>query len=200
MVMSYIRNGICILPVVLLTACAAALVPVTNDPMEKLAWAEELYDKQQRPLPAEKLINEAIAICSKENDLNCLGKANLNYGFFFRSPSIRKWEKIYKEHGFIDEDATYENRLVKSKEYFESAISYYTQENNFGALTNAYLNLGFAYYFLKEHEKECAPYKQSLEYNLKAIEKNPELPTALPQGFSSFKEYIEVQEKRAGCK
>ncbi|GGZ11311.1 hypothetical protein [Shewanella fodinae] len=198
--MSYISNGICICLGFLLTACAATLVPVTNDPMEKLAWAEELFSKQERPIPAEKLINEAITICSKENDFNCLGKANLEYGFFFRSPSLQKWEKFYKENGFLAKDVTYENRLIESKKYFEIAISYFAQERNFGALTNAYLNLGFAYHFLGQHEKECAPYEKSLEFNLMAIEKNPELPTALPQGFSSFKEYIESQQKRAGCK
>lgn len=197
--MGYIRKVILIWSIFLLTACAAALVPVTNDPMKKLAWASELFDRQQRPLPAEKLIVEAIDICSKENNVNCLGKANLTYGFFFRSPSIVKWEKIYKENGFIDKTANYANRLIKSKEYIESAITYYDRANNFGALTNAYLNLGFSYYFLKEHEKECEPYKMSLEFNLKAIEANPELPTSLPQGVSSYKEYIEIQQKRAGC-
>ncbi|MEW5743809.1 MAG: hypothetical protein AB1805_00025 [Nitrospirota bacterium] len=183
----------------IMPGCAAMLVPETNDPIEKLKWAGELFDRQERPLPAERLINEAIEICKNNNNQSCLGRAYLNYGFFFRSPSIRKWEKTYKESGFIDKTATYENRLIKSKEYFEKAIASFLQTNEYDALTSAYLNLGFAYYFLGDHKAECEPYAKSLEYHLKNIEANPNADVILPPGFSSYKEYLSVQQKRAGC-
>ena len=183
----------------MMSGCAAMNVPITSDPIEKLKWAQELYDRQGRPLPAERLITEAIEICKKNDDQSCLGKAYLNYGFFFRSPSVEKWQKYYEKNGFYDKTATYENRLTKSKENFEKAISYFLNANEFDALTNAYLNLGWTYYFMGDNKAECEPYAKSLEYNLKYIESNPNKPLALPQGVSSYKEYIEIQQKRAGC-
>lgn len=198
--MKYIGLAVAtVLIIVALTGCAAMLVPETNDPLEKLKWAQELYDRQARPLPAERLINEAIEICKQNNDYACLGKAYLNYGFFFRSPSIEKWQKQYKENGFYDKTATYENRLTKSKENFEKAISNFLEIKDYGALTNAYVNLGFTYYFMGDHKAECEPYAKSLEYNLKNTETNPNANVALPPGFTSYKDYIAVQQKRAGC-
>jgi len=182
-----------------LSGCAAMLVPETSDPIEKLGWATELFDNQGRPLPAERLIKEAIEICEKSNNASCLGKANITYGFFFRSPSIDKWEKYYRENGFYDKSATFDNRLVKSKEYFEKGISYYLQTKEYDALTNAYLNLGFTYYFLNDSKGQCESYSKSLEYNAKNMEVNPNAKVALPRGVSTFKEYVVPFQKRAGC-
>jgi tetratricopeptide (TPR) repeat protein len=193
------RIVICLIMIFLLSGCAAMGVPETNDPIEKLKWADELYDQQGRPLPAERLINEAIEICKRNNDLSCLGRAYLSYGFFFRAPSVEKWQKYYKENGFYDRTAAYENRLMKSKEYFEAAISKFMETKEYDALTNAYLNLGFTYYFMGDHNSECEPYAKSLEFYLKNIETNPDANVALPPGFSSYKEYIRVQQERAGC-
>ena len=189
-----------ILPILYLVGCAAMLVPETSNPIEKISWAYELFDNQGRPLPAERLIREAIEICEKDNDASCLGKAYVAYGFFFRSPSVEKHEKFYREHGFLDKKATYDTRLTRSKEMFERGISYYLKTNEYGALTNAYLNLGFAYYFLNDNDGECLPYAKSLEYNQKNIEVNPNAKVSLPAGVSSFTEYVTIQQKRAGCK
>jgi tetratricopeptide (TPR) repeat protein len=123
----------------------------------------------------------------------------LNYGFFFRSPSLRKWQETYKEKGFYDKSGTYENRLEKSKDYFEKAITCFIKTKEYGALTNAYLNLGFTYYFMGNHQAECEPYAKSLEYNQKNLEANSNANIVLPPGFTSYKDYITVQQKRAGC-
>ncbi len=184
---------------VLLQGCAAMLVPETNDPREKLGWATELFNNQERPLPAERLIREAIEICKASNDDSCLGKANVTYGFFFRSNSIKKWEKFYRENGFMDKEANIDSRLEISKQYFEKGIEYYLKTEEYDALTNAYLNLGFAYYFLGANKEECGPYEKSLESYKKNITRNPEANVALPEGASSFPEYVAAQQKRAGC-
>ena len=89
--------------------------------------------------------------------------------------------------------------MIKSKEYFEAAISKFMETKEYDALTNAYLNLGFTYYFMGDHNSECEPYAKSLEFYLKNIETNPGAKVALPPGFSSYKEYIRVQQERAGC-
>ncbi len=183
----------------ILAGCAAVGVPTTSDPIEKLKWASDLYDHQGRPLPAEGLIKEAIDICAKQNDQSCLGKANFEYGFFFRSPSIRDNEEIYRKHGFLDKTATFDNRLTKSKEYFQKSVEHYLNTTEYDSLTSAYLNLGFAYYFLGEHQNECEPYIKSLEYNARNIAANPNAHVVTPAGFATFSEYIKAQQQRAGC-
>lgn len=194
-------KGILLVPLILvLSGCAAMLVPETDDPIEKLGWATELFNNQQRPLPAEKLIREAILICENSADNECLGKAYVDYGFFFRSPSIEKWEKHYREHGFLDAEAVFDKRLETSRDYFNKGISYYLKTERYDALSNAYLNLGFTYYFLGQHENECSSYAKSLEFHAKNILLNPSANVALPEGASSFKEYVNGQQSRAGCK
>jgi tetratricopeptide (TPR) repeat protein len=192
------KNILLILAIIILGGCAAVGVPSTSDPIEKLKWADELYSRG-RPFPAEKLINEAIIICKENNNSECLGKAYLSYGFFLRSPSIKENQSTYKEYGFLNKDITFDNRLVKSKEYFDKAITEYLKTKRYDYLTNAYLNLGFAYYFLGEHKSECEPYRISLEYNQKNIKMNPNKKISLPKGFSTYEDYIAVQQKRAGC-
>ena len=182
-----------------LLGCAAMFVPETNDPREKLKWANELFDRQQRPLPAERLINEAISICTQNNDRECLAQAYITYGFFFRSRSIEKWQKIYQEKGFQDKTATYDMRHIKSKEYFEKSIPIWTELGRFDGLTNAYLNIGFAYEFIDNKAGACDPYVKSLENYRKNIERNPTANVARPQGFSKYEDYLSIQQKRAGC-
>jgi tetratricopeptide (TPR) repeat protein len=182
-----------------LLGCAAMFVPETNDPREKLKWANELFDRQARPLPAERLINEAIAICTQNNDRECLAQAYITYGFFFRSASIRKWEKVYRENGFQDKTVSYDTRYIKSKEYFEKAIPILTDLGQFDRLTNAYLNLGFAYEFIGNKAGACEPYTKSLESYRKYVERNPSANVALPQGFTTYEDYLSIQQKRAGC-
>jgi tetratricopeptide (TPR) repeat protein len=193
------KNILLILAIIILGGCAAVGVPSTSDPIEKLKWADELYNSRGRPFPAEKLINEAIIICQENNNSECLGKAYLSYGFFLRSPSIEKNHINYKKYGFRNSDITYDNRFIKSKEYFEKAIPEFLKIKSYDALTNAYLNLGFAYYFLGEHKSECEPYRLSLEYNKKNLEINPQVKISLPKGFSTYKEYVAIHQKRAGC-
>jgi len=107
-----------------LSGCAAMGVPYTSDPIEKLKWACGLFDYAERPLPAESLIREAIEICQKTNDSECLAQAYLTYGLFFRSLSLTGiYKNHYKKNGFWEKTATYETRFAKSDEYFEKALA-----------------------------------------------------------------------------
>ncbi len=151
--MSLKKGTIILATVSFLSACAAMLIPETDDPLEKLGWASELYDKQERPLPAEKLIIEAVDICTERRDYSCLGKSYIQYGFFFRSPSIQKWEKVYREQGFYDQKATYDNRLSRSLFYFEQAIANFSKTTEYDQLTSAFLNLGFAYKIIQDTQR-----------------------------------------------
>lgn len=105
-----------------LSGCAAVGVPYKSDPIEKLKWACFLFDCDDRALPAEGLIREAIEICQETKDTECLAQAYLTYGLFFRSLSVTGYKKFYIKWGFNDKTATYETRLAKSDEYFERAL------------------------------------------------------------------------------
>ncbi len=107
-----------------LSGCAAIGVPYSSDPIEKLKSACILFDHDERPLPAEDLIYEAIEICQKTNDTECLAQAFLTNGLFFRSLSLTgRYKNHYVKRGFDDKAVTYETRLAKSDEYFERALA-----------------------------------------------------------------------------
>jgi hypothetical protein len=87
----------------LLAGCAAMGVVATDDPAGKLRDATALFGGYARPLPAERLIREAIDIYEKQNDSLGLAEAYRTYGLFFRSTSIEgPWSKLYRERGFLD--------------------------------------------------------------------------------------------------
>src|SRR5439155_17074841 len=48
--------------------CAAFGVPPTRDPATKLRTATWLFDRQDRPLPAERIIREALELYQKDGD------------------------------------------------------------------------------------------------------------------------------------
>ena len=66
------------LVVLILSGCAAAGVPYTSDPAAKLADAAQLFDIQGRPLPAEKLIVEALDQYKDTNNQLGLAEAYIN--------------------------------------------------------------------------------------------------------------------------
>ncbi|MEW6521485.1 MAG: hypothetical protein AB1461_18975 [Thermodesulfobacteriota bacterium] len=186
---------------VTLSACAAALIPATSDPQKKIGYAYMLFDEQQRPLPAERLIREAIEAYKQQNDELGLAEGYRAYGFFFRSPAIEKWRKIYEEHGFLDKSATYFNRYDESIEYFEHSARLFEKNDKYDSLTNIYLNMGFTYEFAKKNDKACEAYRTSLVASSKFKESNPSTSITLPKGFvGTYEDYINGLLKRLECK
>ena len=182
----------------ILSGCAAVGIPSTSDPMEKIYWANELL-KKGRALPAERLIIESINICQDNNDSKCLGNAYSMYGFFFRSYAVERYKERYKEKGFYDKNATYENRFAQSKKYFEKAIVEFLKTKEYDMLANTYVELGHTYYFLRDKTKECVSYDMSLKYNKKFFEKKPTAKINLPTEYATYEEYINMEKKRAKC-
>jgi hypothetical protein len=68
----------------LMTGCAAALVPETPEPGKKLANAYFLID-QGRSLPAQKLIGEALAIYTGRHDDLGMARAYSAFGDLYRN-------------------------------------------------------------------------------------------------------------------
>ena len=173
-----------------------------SDPLAKLNAAENLFMSQDRPLWAERLIQEAIAIYHKRDDPTGLGHAHREYADLLRSNSVAaKWEKFYREHGFQDPSVTFDNRLAKSSEYYTKAIGYYQraekqdrEANRFDALTNVYFNMAWSYLMLEDRTQACSYYDRTLEAYAENIKRNP---GAKPIG--SVPNVVASAKKRAQC-
>jgi tetratricopeptide (TPR) repeat protein len=68
----------------LLTSCAAALVPETNDPKEKIQQAYTLMG-QGRSLAAEKLMKQAQDMFRKKGETSEVGRSYLALGDLYKS-------------------------------------------------------------------------------------------------------------------
>jgi tetratricopeptide (TPR) repeat protein len=180
--------------------CAAALVPATGDPYEKLSHASRLFDKQERPLPAEKLIIESIQSFEKADDKLGLAHAYRVYGFFFKSQGVEKWEKFYRENGFQDESAAFDTRLLKSIDYFDRSIPLFQNMQAYDIAVNVTLNKGFTLMQLNENSKACAAFEETLENNRRNIEAHPAAKPEAPAGFSSIEDYVAALQTKINCR
>jgi hypothetical protein len=72
----------------MVSACTAVGVVSSFDPLTKLNDAQVLYMSENRPLPAERLIQEALAVYQREDDAHGLGIAYREYGDY--SENVRR--------------------------------------------------------------------------------------------------------------
>lgn len=192
--------------VVLLSAgCAGVGVVATSDPLTKLNDAEELFVGQDRPLIAERLIREAMAIYEKQGDSHGLGNAYREYADLLLSPSVSgKWQKFYRRNGFQDRTVTYENRTAKASEYYSKALEYYARAadqlrnaNRYDSLTNVYFNMAYSYYRLDDRVKACGFYEETLGAYSENILRNPSAKPFSPSG--TVVDSVAAMKKQAGC-
>lgn len=132
--------------IVLLAACAGVGVIESSDPYVKLDQAEYLFSRAGRPIPAEKLIFEAMAIFRDRNDYRGLGHAYREYAGLLQTLGIVPHSLVQNE--FMDPSITQENRLAKAYEYYVRALDSYTlalpqviEPKDFGKRTDIYLNM-----------------------------------------------------------
>ncbi len=196
--------ALCVLA--LLSSCAGFGIVATSDPLAKLNDAEDLFMRQARPLPAERLIREAIAIYQERDDPHGLANAHREYGDLLRSPAILKWETVYRRDGFQDKSITFDNRFEKASEFYRKALTYYgraeqqqRQTETYDALTNVYFNMAWSHYRLDERDKACGYYDRAVEAYDENIRRNPSAKPYVPPGTGSFSEFIGAAKRRAGC-
>jgi len=182
-----------------LAGCAGVGIVAKSDPAGKLVQASELFEQQDRPLPAEKLIQEAIV--SYETTSNELGLANAyrTYAFFFRSASVEgNWSEHYRQNGFLDKSATFDGRYEKSVEYLEKARKIFADYGRFDALTTVNLNIGFTYEVMGYSGAACEAFDRSAQNNRDNLQ-GSRAKVALPEGFATFEEFLAPHRERAGC-
>ena len=109
----------------MLAGCAGVGVIASSDPLTKLNDAEDLYQEQDRPLIAERLIREAIVIYQERDDPHGLGNAHREYADLLRSRSIvGKWQTYYRQYGFQDTTVTFDNRLEPDSEVYVTGMCF----------------------------------------------------------------------------
>jgi hypothetical protein len=191
---------------IILTGCAGVGVITTDDPLTKLNDAGYLYERQNRPLIAERLIFEAREIYIKENNQFGLASANRQYGYFLASQSVTNWEKVYRENGFRDKSITFDNRNIKSKEYLTIALANYKvaesqakNKSEYDTIANINYNMANIYYTLENIASSCASLDNTLVAFNENIKRNPTAQPAMPSGYSSFAEFIKDEKKTYKC-
>ena len=193
-------RGCMLLLVTLLGACAGIGVIETSDPAQKLRDAEVLYDKEDRPLIAERLIQEAIEIYQSKNDKQGLADAYSQYGFLLRSHSVSgTWAAFYRQRGFLDKSVTFDTRYLKSVGYFEIATSLFAEQQRFDRATNASLNQGYSYVLMANNTEACRSFDRAHGYYEDNIRLNPDAKPSVPKGFVSYDDFSADVKRKYGC-
>jgi len=199
--MNHYRNFFAILLAVnLLAGCAAALVPATSDPARKLGWAQELFDNQDRPLPAERLINEAIEIYKTQHDELGLAEGYRVYGLFFKSQAVERQQNFYQNNGFQDKSAAYDKRLDKAAEYFYKSLALMQKNNASGSLPNVHLQIALTHWRMNNLGAACTAFDDSLKAYKARMQQHPDTKVVLPEEYSNFEIAVNDLKKRAGCR
>ena len=191
---------------VCLTGCAAVGVVATSNPATKLNDAADLLFRQDRPLPAERLIFEAIQIYQADGDNQGLGWAYRSYAELLSSNAIvsGKESKLYREGNFRDKSITFNNRLEKANEYYLMAIEHFKKaeaplikEDKYDALTNIYFNIATSYINLKNKNKGCVYFDKALGAYSENIKRHPTATPYSPIG--TVPQRIASLKENAGC-
>ncbi len=188
--------------IICLQGCAGVGVIQSSDPEVKISDAKHLmrYPNPNRPLIAERLIRETITICNNSKSEKCLGNAYNAYGWFFQEESVSRYTHVYKKQGFLHPTATYETRYKMAEEYFRKAEGIQKDTLQHDKLTNTYFGLGVLYsYYLLKPELACAAYSKSEKAYLRNIESNPQANVTLPEGYSTYSDFLAPEKEKAGC-
>jgi tetratricopeptide (TPR) repeat protein len=188
--------------VTVLTACAAAGVVATHDPAKKLRAAIELFDYAGRPLPAEKLVVDAIAQYQAAHDVAGLGDAYRVYGMFFGSRSVAAtgYQQHYSEKGFLDPSATWEGRYTKSIEYLRKSEALLIQTDRLDLLSNVYYHMAEDFVLMHDLGNACNAFGQSLQANTEFHRRHPATELDLSKGYRSFDDAIATAKRTTGCR
>jgi tetratricopeptide (TPR) repeat protein len=192
----------------LLSGCAGVGIVSTSDPGVKLDDAVVLFQKKNRPLPAEELIQEALVIYQERDDRHGLGNAHREYGDLLRSPAVVNWEPAYRKSGsFLDKSITFDNRLAKASEQYSIALENYRRAeqqelaaSKYDALTNVYYNMAWSNLALGARDEACTDFDRSLQAYNENMRGNP---TAHPYGARdsrSLPDTLALAKQQAGCR
>jgi hypothetical protein len=180
---------------------AVGLLP-TKSPAKKLANAVQLFDFQNRPLPAEQMILDAAAQYRESGDSIGLADAYRVYALFFRSRSLNQpnYAEHFRKKGFLDLEATYDRRYDRSLHYLALAEAIYSANAKHDLLSNVYFHMGDVSVLKGDLKEACQYYDQSISAQSTFHAEHPETLTELPKGAKSFDDALRASKQYAGCK
>ena len=188
--------------IVIISGCAAVGVPHTNDPYKKIAYANDLYQNQNRAIPADRLLVEAINIFNNKNDEAGLAISNRAYAYFLISDSVSgKYSGYFEKNGFLDKSTTFKNRYQSAIKYLNSSLVIFTRLKVADAPINVNYMLGRIYWIaLNETKNACEYFDRSLESYYAYKAKVPNGKIGIPNEFNDYKEFTLHIKEQAGCK
>ena len=183
---------IVILPISLVGRLAFG-IPYTSDPSKKLSQSYYLMS-QNRFIPAERIIGEALETYKERNDEAGMAEAYHTFGNLYKNGRLSTRNLLAFQNS-----GTYEKRFELSKDYFEKSARLYKNQQDFMGLTKSYFGMSNAYWGLKNKEKSCEYLDESLEaYNQgKAKDFNAHIP--ILTGWKDAREMITAFKKKSKC-
>ena len=182
-----------------LVGCAAMFGRSTGDPAVKLQWASELFSSKDDPVQAEKLIREAIDMYELKRDHLGLAEAYRQYGLFFRSNAVTKFESYYKVNGFLDEKVKFKDRYSKAIEYFNKSKDLYENYGHYDVLSNLYISLAKTYDIMNRQDEACEAFTKSVASFTRFKTANQEAQEQRALEIANYMEYVGLMKKQAGC-
>jgi len=182
-----------------LTGCAAMFGRSTSDPAVKLQWASELFSSKDEPVEAEKLIRDAIDMYELKRDHLGLAEAYRQYGLFFRSNAVSKFEDYYNTNGFLDEKVKFKDRYVKAIEYFNKSKELYADFGHYDVLSNLYISLAKTYVLTNRQDEACSAFTKSVESFTRFKKENQDVQEQRSLEITNYMEYVDLMKKQAGC-
>ncbi len=136
--MLHYKSSIIFLFTASLVGCSAAGVISSNDPSTKISQAYELKS-MSRPIPAQKLLQEALVIY--KNEMNKQGEANVYLGFgdLYKSESYQSQAAIFKGWGEYQSYANAADYYLKAGVIFKEQLDYWSLSRVYGAAGDAYM-------------------------------------------------------------
>ncbi|OGW34063.1 MAG: hypothetical protein A2X58_13040 [Nitrospirae bacterium GWC2_56_14] len=197
--MSLMRSLIAVCCVATLVGCAT-LQSKPEDPSGKLREAVELFSRKDEPVEAEELLHDVVEVYEKNQDDLGLAEAYRQFGLFYRSNAVNKFEEYYLKEGFLDKTVKFSARYEKAIEYFNKARDIYAADRQYAVLSNLQLSIAKTYDLMNQHENACAAFDQGLENHL-AFKKSadPETLELRADEIANYEQYMGAMKKQAGC-
>ncbi|VAW64798.1 hypothetical protein MNBD_GAMMA10-1394 [hydrothermal vent metagenome] len=197
------KNCIIIFLSYILSGCSAVDIVETNDPHMKIEQALLLINSN-RPIPADKLIVQAIRIFKESNDSIGLVRAYRLRGDFLISSQVENNENFFNKYGFILDGKIYDNRHEKAIDYFiiTKNLIKADKRNLYSALTQIHMKLAKTYSdHTNNHKEVCDNLETSKKYyNIRDKSIPDNLLVTLVFGHKSYNEFYKEFNTKHHCK
>ena len=158
---------------VFILGCAAAGVPYTEDPNEKINYGYALLN-QGRAIPAEKMGKEALEKFTEQDNRFGVAEAHIFLG------------QLYKHPAYSSPPSS-----EKSVNHSQQALNIFSEMGNYAQATKAQFAIANAY-IESNKEKGCEAYDASLELYEKGKKLNPGESFQISSSYRSFPEMVKA--------